>query len=100
MVSEACKELTELLEKDGFFSCVLKGQTNLVNYPDELRDCRTPGDIDVWMMPKENGLGGVMESLNARRKRIVAYVKQKAGEQHVLYHHVDLPLASSVDGHS
>ena len=52
-VTKACKEVTELLEKDGFHSCVLKGQSNLVNYPDELRSCRTAGDIDIWLMPHE-----------------------------------------------
>lgn len=91
-VTEACREVTELLEKDGFHSCVLKGQSNLVNYPEELRSCRTAGDIDIWLMPHENGLGGVMEPLSVRRKRIVAYVNQKVGKQHVLYHHVDLPI--------
>lgn len=33
---------------DGLYACILKGQSNLVNYPEELRECRTPGDIDVW----------------------------------------------------
>lgn len=96
-VTKACKEVTELLEKDGFHSCVLKGQSNLVNYPEELRSCRTAGDIDIWLMPHEKGSGGLMEPLNVRRKRIVAYVKQKVGEQHVLYHHVDLPVDLSGD---
>lgn len=99
VVSEACKDLTERLEMDGFLSCVLKGQSNLVNYNKELNTCRTPGDIDVWMMPMECVLGNVVTSLGVRRKRIVEYVKQMAGNQHVLYHHVECPLGLDVEAH-
>lgn len=46
-----CKELCDVLEHDGFHTCVLKGQANYDLYPEDLRDCRTPGDIDVWVIP-------------------------------------------------
>lgn len=38
-----CKEFAH----DGLQSVVLKGQSNLVYYPENLRDCRTAGDIDL-----------------------------------------------------
>lgn len=47
-LSEACASLCKDLAHDGLYACILKGQSNLVNYPEELKDCRTPGDIDVW----------------------------------------------------
>lgn len=46
-----CKELCDTLEHDGFYACILKGQANHDLYPEEVRDCRTPGDIDVWVRP-------------------------------------------------
>lgn len=47
-LSETCASLCKELAHDGLYSCILKGQSNLVNYPETLRECRTPGDIDVW----------------------------------------------------
>lgn len=47
-LSEVCASLCKELAHDGLYSCILKGQSNLVNYSEDLRECRTPGDIDVW----------------------------------------------------
>lgn len=58
-----CKEICDVLEHDGFHACVLKGQANYDLYPESLRDCRTPGDIDVWVKTKTSSVsfegGGV-----------------------------------------
>ncbi len=54
-------ELTQLLEKDGFKSCILKGQGNTLMYPNPY--ARTPGDIDAW--------------IDADRKQIEDYVKSQ-----------------------
>lgn len=51
IMTKACREVTEFFAKDGFESCVLKGQGNLQNYPEKLRTRRQPGDIDVWVSP-------------------------------------------------
>lgn len=48
LMNGQCKELTCRLRHDGLECCILKGQGNLLNYPDVLRLRRTPGDIDVW----------------------------------------------------
>ena len=50
-MSAACREIVEQFEKDGFKCCVLKGQANLRYYPEEMRLRRSPGDIDVWVVP-------------------------------------------------
>lgn len=52
VLNEQCRELCDVLEHDGFSACVLKGQANQEIYPEELRECRTPGDIDVWVKTK------------------------------------------------
>lgn len=48
VLNDACASLCKDLAHDGLYACILKGQSNLFNYPEKLRDCRTPGDIDVW----------------------------------------------------
>ena len=83
-----CEALTRYLERDGFGSCILKGQSNQVNFPEHLRDYRTAGDIDVWVMPK----GEENVSLKKRRRSVMKYVSSKVGNQRVIYHHVDFPI--------
>lgn len=47
-MNEICTSLCNDLAHNGLYACILKGQSNLIYYPKELRDYRTPGDIDVW----------------------------------------------------
>ena len=56
LLNEQCKKLTEQYEHDGLSTCILKGQGNCLNYPEELRMRRMPGDIDVWCIPPKDGL--------------------------------------------
>ena len=46
-----CGEITKQYEHDGLQCCILKGQGNLLNYPEGLSIRRMPGDIDVWATP-------------------------------------------------
>lgn len=87
-LNEECEALTRRLERDGFGSCILKGQSNQVNYPEHLKDYRTAGDIDVWIMPK----GEENVFLRKRRRSVMKYVSSKVGKQRVIYHHVDFPI--------
>lgn len=56
--TDVCLRLTEVLGKDGFETCILKGQANHVYYDGlnsahflgQLRIC---GDVDAWIWPKE-----------------------------------------------
>lgn len=56
--TDVCFRLTEALSKDGFDTCILKGQANHVYY-DRLIDgvslgmLRVCGDVDAWIWPKE-----------------------------------------------
>ena len=48
LLNEQCKKLAKRYEHDGFMNCVLKGQGNLMNYPEGLNTRRLSGDIDIW----------------------------------------------------
>lgn len=49
VVNGQCVDLQRRLAEDGFRSCILKGQGVAMYYPDELRNLRHSGDIDVWV---------------------------------------------------
>ena len=88
LLNKRCCEVCDIFDRDGFNSCILKGQSNLANYPEYLKDYRTAGDIDVWVMPK----GEENVSLRKRRRSVMKYVSAKVGKQRVIYHHVDFPI--------
>lgn len=89
-----CEALAKLLENDGLWSCILKGQSNLVNYPEYLRDSRTAGDIDVWCAPiSKQGKG---------ERKVIEYALSRARAANqpvpeVRYHHVELENVYPVD---
>ena len=97
LLNQRCKEVCEYFKHDGFNSCILKGQSNLINYPEYLRDYRTAGDIDVLCWPKNGCLN---------RMKVLAYVKNlyvtnnNYTKPEILYHHVDWEFAGiSVEIH-
>ena len=47
-LNEECRKVVTQLEHDGIGAVVIKGQSNQENYPEELREYRNPGDIDLW----------------------------------------------------
>lgn len=89
-----CEALAKQLEDDGLWSCILKGQSNLVNYPEYLRDSRTAGDIDVWCAPiSKQGKG---------ERMVIEYALSRARAANlpvpeVRYHHVELENVYPVD---
>lgn len=52
-VSSECQQVSARFKHNGFYSCILKGQSLLKYYPEHLRMLRTPGDVDVWMRPNK-----------------------------------------------
>ena len=54
LLNQQCSHLAGRYEHDGLSTCILKGQGNCLNYPEELRNRRQCGDIDVWTVPFEN----------------------------------------------
>lgn len=56
--TDVCLRLTEALDKDGFETCILKGQANHVYYDGlnsehSLGQLRICGDVDAWIWPKK-----------------------------------------------
>lgn len=52
-VTEESIEVTRKFRRAGFYSCILKGQSNICYYPDGLKNLRSPGDIDIWARPND-----------------------------------------------
>ena len=78
-VNVVAGKLFSMLREDGMRCCVLKGQGNVLMYPNPYS--RTPGDIDVW--------------IDASRERIMEYAQKKfeLGDDIRLQH-----LETSLDG--
>ena len=102
-MNEECKSLCEEFRHDGVASVVIKGQSNLENYPEELRWYRTPGDIDLWCEAR-NGVeigeivnGEVVKSEFHGIAGVIEYCKQyercrgrDIPWHRVLYYHCEL----------
>lgn len=115
VVNSACAELIRQYTHDGLACCILKGQGNLVNYPEDLREARTPGDIDVWCVPQDPcGLDIAVSDLDGKgahyekyhgKQAVIEYVKMLHRLRHdddndnyeVRYHHIDAPSVGGVD---
>ena len=108
-ITKQCSELTKKYEHDGLQCCILKGQGNLLNYPEGLRMRRMPGDIDVWCIPPKDGLdiavatgNNDVEYVNYRGvKAIIEYDRLQFRlcgtdkQPRAIYHHIDAPY---IDG--
>lgn len=75
--TDVCLRLTEIMSKEGFDICILKGQANHVYY-DRLIDGvslgmqRVCGDVDAWIWPKEKILHHVKSIIDyCQRKNIL-----------------------------
>jgi len=107
-ITGECVSLCEQLAHDGLWACILKGQGNLINYPEGLRDYRTPGDIDVWCAPIDkieiaegNDSGARYVSYRGERA-VIEYALMQARladkqDSEVRYIHVELPNIWPVD---
>lgn len=83
-------ELVAMFRKDGFDSCVLKGQGNAMMYPDPF--ARMSGDIDLFVMP-----GGKKTSINERRDLIMEYVRKKYPHMGIRYQLISYHVFSDAD---
>lgn len=92
-----CARLTKLLTHDGFHCCVLKGQSNLIYYPEDIREFRTSGDIDVLFrsMEEPDALDLPIRYCQERARLFGAKTP------HITYHHADLAWEGSteIEGH-
>ena len=53
ITTNTCINVCQSLDNDGFNACVLKGQSNYRYYPTEMKNRRSCGDVDVWVVPKK-----------------------------------------------
>ena len=104
LLNEQCRLLTDRYKHDGFVTCILKGQGNCINYPEDLRKRRQCGDIDIWASPicdisvavqtgsnnveyaTYNGFRAVREYVRMLH-RIDGYFEKPV----VRYHHIEAP---------
>ena len=110
LLNQQCRQLTELYKHDGLSACILKGQGNLLNYPEHLRKRRQCGDIDVWTVCK-NGIPIAVQTGKDKaeyveyhgRKAVIEYVKMQhrlAGNNDMPkqnYHHIDAPTMDGTE---
>lgn len=90
LANARCKEITEMLAKDGYRACILKGQANALYYPHP--ELRMAGDIDVWVVPNE------LHGLEADRKTIANYViAHEEDYVRMQYHHIDYHVFPDVE---
>ena len=111
LLNGLCKKVTEQYEHDGFSTCILKGQGNYINYPDNLRKRRQCGDIDIWCLPQKEGLDiAVHTGRNSVEyvkyhgvRAVIEYVKLQHRicgsnkKPRPIYHHVDAPAIEGVE---
>ena len=79
-VYKQCVEITDFFQKEGFRTCILKGQGNALLYPDAYT--RNPGDIDIWV---EGG-----------RDKVVDFICRVSHPKEVVYHDVDFPYTKEI----
>lgn len=88
-ICRECQIVTELFDKAGFQSCVLKGQSNLFFYPASLRMMRQPGDIDLWVFRKEGDDSGK----TFHKRETIDFIWKRMGKRtEVNLHHTDFDI--------
>ena len=80
LINKRIEQLFEMMTKDGFECCLLKGQGNAEKYPNPMR--RTPGDIDIWV--------------DADQETVYRYVHCKFPDEEVSFKHIHFPIFSDV----
>ena len=107
-VTERSAWVARNFQKEGFLSCLLKGQGNGLLYPDP--SLRTPGDIDIWVTPSPTpalprregesptpnpspvGKGTCQGGVST----VIAYCRQFVPDAKACYHHIDFLNAGDV----
>ena len=79
-VYEQCVEISHFFKKEGFRTCILKGQGNALLYPDAYT--RNPGDIDIWV---EGG-----------RDKVIDFICRVSQPKEVVYHDIDFPYTKDI----
>ena len=101
LVNRCCIKIAAAFRKNGFETCILKGQGNAALYPSPL--LRNPGDIDLWVRRQSNDIrqsnderqSNILTEIRQKDirteiKEIIRFVKERNPEARALYHHIDL----------
>ena len=91
--NRAAVEVCESLRKQGFRTCLLKGQGNNLLYPNSYS--RMSGDIDLWVMPGEREEG--RRKMDELAEKVIGYAKRRNPEAKALYHHVDAGMFQGIE---
>ena len=104
LLNEQCRQLTDRYKHDGFVTCILKGQGNCINYPENLRKRRQCGDIDLWTAPLcdisvavQTGSNDVEYEIYNGCRAVREYVRMQHridgyfANPIVRYHHIEAP---------
>lgn len=91
LLNQRCREITQLFTDAGYKTCILKGQGNARLYPNHLS--RTPGDIDLWVYGK---LDGVITSTNNLKREIISFVRERTPEAFEQSYHIDFPIFKDI----
>lgn len=89
LLNARCELICQHFTKDGFRTCILKGQSNLVNYPLALSEFRTPGDIDIWVKP--------MRETRHPIREVIEYIIAHTQQCRPTYHHTDYHFFDDVE---
>jgi hypothetical protein len=68
-------------QKNGFRSCILKGQAAAQRYPNPL--LRQSGDIDIWV--------------EGERKQVVSFLRKRFSLKKIVYHHCEFDLGNGME---
>lgn len=82
-VAAQCEKVLAHFRQAGFQAIILKGQSNLPNYPSNLRELRMTGDIDVWVKGKS-------------KDEVYRFVHKLFPEEKYRYVHVGFPVFSDI----
>jgi len=91
-VNAVAVKVTKGFRQQGFNACVLKGQGNALLYPDP--SSRTPGDIDVYVHPLQQG--DRWRNDEAAIRKIITFCKGLDKSARAVYHHIDIPAVDKL----
>ena len=89
------KRASQLLNKllrDGYKAVIFKGPSLYPYYPDNLKERRTPGDIDVWIVSATKDGRTIPVSL----RQIIEYAQKTLPDRFLCYVHYDFDVFSDV----
>lgn len=81
-MNACCADFEKKISKEGYKSCVLKGQGLAALYG-ELKELRQPGDIDVWALGDD--------------KELIEWARKTGTLTYYDYHHADLSLYKNAE---